>query len=66
MMNPVRFWLGCKGRSTRTLALPAFDFAGLLKMTAVPQLFHRAFFVHLLFQATECAFYGLAFAAFDI
>ena len=66
MMNPVRFWLGCKGRSTRTLALPAFDFAGLLKMTAVPQLFHRAFFVHLLLQTTQNTLDRLVFTAFDL
>ena len=66
MMNPVRFWLGCKGGSTGTLAFPAFDFAGLLIMTAVPKLFHRTFFVHLLLQTTQNTLDRLVFTAFDL
>ena len=49
-----------------TLTLPALHFAGLLIMTAIPKLLHRAFLVHLLLQTTKGAFDRFAFAAFDI
>ena len=49
-----------------TLALPALHFAGLLIMTAIPKLLHRAFLVHLLLQTTQNTLDRLVFTAFDL